>query len=308
MGTSGRVAVRDDERREPNVAPQALLHRKVLDVAAANPSVTTERIASEVDEASPSFVERVFAEYGDPAEGDRSSGAADGRESTPGAAKGNSTGRDCERESAPAPASAPAPESDVDLAFDPRELSTAQVETLRVVHENPTATQRAVAERLDRDRSTVAKRINEIPGFEWASRRDLVETLFEDGELRLDSGPIPATETAATVTDGAGPDAADGRTGAGGSVDPTAGAGDVNPATGTNPEVDPAGEAQAGGDAGVEDDANLDATVHVNTNGQPELSNDPELVHKVAHACLDAEYITTDEELRILRGLLVGSG
>jgi len=288
MGTSGRFAAADNEGGQTETAPQALLHRKVLDVAAANPNASPERIASEVGEASPSFVERVFEEYGDPAEGDRGagpgddsgasrrdggsddSGPDDSGKSSAGANEQSPTGRESGSESGTTA------ENHADLAFEPSELSTEQVETLRIVHEDPAATQRAVAERLDRDRSTVAKRINEIPGFEWATRRELVETLFEDGELRLDSGLSRATETAVTVTDGAGPDAKPTTSG-----DPGAGSGDG---------------------AKAPDDAN------VNANGQPRLSNDPELVHKVAHACLDAEYVTTDEELRILRGLLAGPG
>lgn len=304
MGTSGRFGAVDDERDGAKAAPQAMLHRKVLDVAAANPNASTERIASEVGEASPSFVERVFAEYGDPAEGDRESGPDDGSDdsgpddgvqSSPGADEASPTGRESGSESAVAQ------ESHADLGFDPSELSAEQVETLRIVHEDPTATQRAVAERLDRDRSTVAKRVNEIPGYEWATRRELVEALFEDGELRLDSGSARANETAVTVTDGAGLDAADGGAGVGGSPDPTAGVADVKPETSGNPEVDSA-------DSAGETNADKDAKAEGDANGQSRLSSDPELVHKVAHACLDAEYIATDEELRILRRLLAGPG
>lgn len=36
---------------------------------------------------------------------------------------------------------------------------------------------------------------------------------------------------------------------------------------------------------------------------EPVIS-DPELVHKIAHACLDADYVSEEEELRILRKFL----
>jgi len=48
--------------------PRALIHRKILDIAGANPNASMEAIADEVSAASITFVERVLEEYGDPAD------------------------------------------------------------------------------------------------------------------------------------------------------------------------------------------------------------------------------------------------
>ena len=47
--------------------PRAMVHRRILDVAASRPDATLSAIAGEVSGASPSLVERVLDEYGDPA-------------------------------------------------------------------------------------------------------------------------------------------------------------------------------------------------------------------------------------------------
>jgi len=45
--------------------PRALIHRKILDVTEANPDASPTAIASEVDGASPTFVEQILDEFGD---------------------------------------------------------------------------------------------------------------------------------------------------------------------------------------------------------------------------------------------------
>lgn len=60
--------------------PRAMVHRRILDVAASRPDATLSAIAGEVSGASPSLVERVLDEYGDPAgeDPDDSPGASTG--------------------------------------------------------------------------------------------------------------------------------------------------------------------------------------------------------------------------------------
>jgi hypothetical protein len=57
-----------------------MVHRRILDVAASRPDATLSAIAGEVSGASPSLVERVLDEYGDPAgeDPDDSPGASTG--------------------------------------------------------------------------------------------------------------------------------------------------------------------------------------------------------------------------------------
>lgn len=58
-------------------APRALIHKKILEQAASMPEATMAEVADEVSGASTDLVERVLAEYGDPASGgsDSDSGA-----------------------------------------------------------------------------------------------------------------------------------------------------------------------------------------------------------------------------------------
>ena len=68
---------RADDR---DTRPRAMVHRRILDVAASRPDATLSAIAGEVSGASPSLVERVLDEYGDPAgeDPDDSPGASTG--------------------------------------------------------------------------------------------------------------------------------------------------------------------------------------------------------------------------------------
>lgn len=61
--------------------PRAMIHRRILDVAASDPDASMEAIADEVSGASPALVERVLDEYGDP-----------GREDEPGEGHGDAIG------------------------------------------------------------------------------------------------------------------------------------------------------------------------------------------------------------------------
>lgn len=67
------------------------------------------------------------------------------------------------------------------------ELNNKQRETLRAVHQNPTATQKEIARHLDVSRATISKRVNNIAGFDWKSRQTFVDQLFEDDPQEIRS-------------------------------------------------------------------------------------------------------------------------
>jgi len=260
MGERGTSTSGDGETRGSTDAPsQVMPHRKVLQIAGTHPDESTERIADRVGEVSGAFVEQVFAEYGDPGDGDRATDSAGGSELR---RDGGGTNHETNGQEHPVTSS-----TEIDLS----ELNDRQLATIRAVSEDPTATQQEIADRLGVSRATVSKRLCDVPGFEWQTRRQLVGGLSEvTGEQSVSDQSTESGGASGVRTDGAGTATEDGRTDTESTTDP-------GPTASDSP-------VEAG------------------------LASDPELVHKVAHACLDAEYISTEEELRVLRRLLAGQG
>lgn len=190
-------------------APRAVIHKRILDVAAQRPDASVEALAAEVPGASPALVERVLEEYGDPAErasAEPAKGTSDdlanGASAEP--AKGTSG----------EPAAKPSVSTAAGLASLP-DLSDDQLATLRAIAETPTATQAELGERLGVSAATVNKRVNAIDGFDWADRRSFVAKLLGDpadasateGEPPVGAAgepPAAADEVAAT-TEGPSP-------------------------------------------------------------------------------------------------------
>jgi hypothetical protein len=126
----------------------------------------------------------------------------------------------------------------------------------------------------------VNKRVNGIEGFEWSNRESFVDAVFDEPPspgVTTDGGPAAGTH--ATDTRETPP--------------PEAEADDPRPAT-TELEttLDDLQKRVAALEAAQSD------------GGEGSVFDDPDLVHKVVHACMDAETISEDEELRILQALL----
>jgi len=150
----------------------------------------------------------------------------------------------------------------------PEDLSPTQRETLRAITEHPTASQRDLAEVLDVTASTISNRVNSIDGFDWSEREAFAHAVL-DGEE-------------STTTD-----------------------------TGSSPQVvDTVETVQSTVDQLSTQIEDLEGRMETVTDGsgatqaQSRVFDDPELVHKVVHACMDSENISEDEELRILKSLL----
>lgn len=249
-------------------------HKQILDVAADNPEASIEDLAAAVPSATPDLVERVLEKYGDPAsEGD----VADTDHTT---ADGDASATETDDDTSATmdnDSSAPTTEDDAPVTATtqtgsqsypaPADLSPTQRETLRAITEHPTASQRDLAEVLDVTASTVSNRVNSIDGFDWSEREAFAHAVL-DGEASTAADPRPSsTEVADTVE----------------TVQST---------------VDRLSTQ-------IED---LEGRMETVTDGSgataSRVFDDPELVHKVVHACMDSENITEDEELRILKSLL----
>lgn len=173
------------EKESPTV-PRAHIHKRILDAAEADPSASMESLAADISGASVELVQRVFNEYGDP-------GSHDSPEE-------DETDIATSNEQAPDQSSDDSAMSTESESEDTTELTDKQRETLRAIYENPGATQEALAEQLDVSRATINRRVNEIEGFDWTSRTQFVNEMFENG-TQPDSGTPTSTGTPDELTD-----------------------------------------------------------------------------------------------------------
>ncbi|WP_435183692.1 winged helix-turn-helix transcriptional regulator [Halobellus sp. EA9] len=300
-------------------APKSIRQRRILDLAADEPDASYADIAERVPSASADLVERVLEEYGDPAppvpapaDGDVDESEDDTESETPN--QGGDASDHSDAEVAPA-------------RVDLDSLSAKDRETLRAIYERPAATQQEIADVLDVSRATVSNRIRDIDGFEWADRASLTAALFGSD----DDASTPGNEDSSTDADSARESEVAKGDATSESLDETAPEPDGAPTTGTTSEPGAEAEASHAPDVAAEDidrltdavdelsdrlgsvERRLDAIEagpdeRESEREDPEASpfDDPEFVHKVVHACMDAEQVTEDEERRLIRAVLQG--
>jgi len=273
-----------------------MVHKKILDVAQAQPDASLETIAEEVSGGSAEFVKRVLKEYGDPAASSPRSERADGRGSTDTETDNTSDTQSLQNGAASTSQTDADTKTDTDISESPDEklasektgtsnhsqhqpdesavaqstkadpteeendtsvsdLTEKQTETLRVVQQEPAATQKEIANHLGVTRATISKRLNDISGFSWKTRREFVAELFDGSPAGTDT---PDVAKRSSVTD-------------------------TNELESRIEELE-------------------EQLEEATTGSQPALG--PELTHKVIHSCMDAEYLSEDEELKLLRELM----
>jgi len=348
--------------------PRAMIHRRILDVAAANPDASLARLADEVSGASATLVERVLDEYGDPSREPQSDGDTDqpmettnvpDDEPTSAAEQASNTTADAESEpgSESAPQSAGGADSDStvdsdtgsssdtgsysDTESDPSgdtdstttadagadsedrtdsvapdegdlevaDLPAKQRRTLEAVHERPDASQGDLAEQLDVTRATISRRLNAIPGFEWAERKAFAESVFEGNEDQANAvtaAGTEATDSGQVAERAEATRPSDHSTG----VDPSGESDERRPAEPSTESVErPDPVLTALGDVRASITA-LDERVTAlesqssSTGVSESGSLPPKLAHKVVHACMKSERISEAEELELLRTLM----
>lgn len=248
--------------------PRAVIHKRILDLAGERPEASMAEIAESIGGASTDLVERVLAEYGDPAEADSAAdvagAGADGRVDSNGgndatmATEPSTEGDGAETAAA---ADGAANQGDTESAGPVEEverdgLTDKQLEVLRAIHEHPDAPQRELGELLDVSASTVSTRLSEVPGFEWEDRWAFVSRLFDGA---TDGGQLAKADE------------------------------DLRE------RVD-------------ELEARVEALgANASTAGGTGAPFEPELAHKVVHACIESERLSEEEELEVLRGLMAGT-
>ncbi|WP_267641857.1 sigma factor-like helix-turn-helix DNA-binding protein [Haloarchaeobius amylolyticus] len=289
--------------------PKSIRHRQILDVAAENPDASIAELASMVPSATADLVETVFEEYGDPAaeDDDATDGDQPAADPSPAETQNDDTPSDQDGPTGDEPETLDdEPESvapgdpvgsngeDSDPTHDPTattadDLSERQREVLAVVAAEPAATQQAIGDQLGVTAATVSNRVNSIEGFDWNDRESFVERVF-------DEPPTPqASVTADTTTESTTPEATDA---------------DETEATPSSPAEDE--DSAATRTAALEDTIGrledritaLEASEDEAEQADESVFDDPDLVHRVVHACMEADTISKDEELRIIRELL----
>lgn len=262
----------------PSGFPRAMIHKKILDVAESKPDASLETIATEVSGASVGLVDRVLAEYGDPAESPEQFNANDSMTETE---YTNGQQTDALLRRVP------------DLRNGA--LSDEQRETLRFIHERPDASQRDIADALGVSQSTVNHRLNAIEGFEWDRRQAFSELIFAgvtDAQNR--PGNAPESDRHADVDR------------LGERVDTGERPADqVVAVEGITERIDAL--ERRFDDAIEELQRSVEETNHPASSPNQRLSGQsPELVQKVMHACLESELVDEAEELRVI-GMLTGN-
>ncbi|WP_049927376.1 winged helix-turn-helix domain-containing protein [Halopiger goleimassiliensis] len=316
--------------------PRAVIHKQILDRAAEEPDASMADIADDVSGATTGIVEHVLEEYGDPATGDGPDGevSVPPLEDTPDSVNEHSTepGSEPDEETLPndttestMPSNDHDPtmsersdrsETDHETPPDPDDVTEKQLETLRAIQAYPDATQADLGDRLGVSSATINQRVNGIDGFEWSDRHRFVAELFDGARFTTDGGPIETEDDPTTNVDDAAherdADASDGD--AASSVDrPSAderrtGIETPNPASPARADPhEELVEQLSTVTARLEDVAQHlpdEETARGNGTG---LASDPELTHKVLHACLEADHISESEELEIVKAVTTGS-
>lgn len=240
----------DQSSHSPTI-PRAVIHKKILNAAESHPSATSSELAAKVSGASEELVERVFEEYGDPADN------GDVPDSTDQSSEPGNTGQtQSQIEDSDVV-------DDVDGGDDspkslPSELTDKQYETLQAIAANPEATQRELGKVLEISGATVNSRVNKIDGFEWETRAEFVSNFFGEDMMANESTRIPDST------------------------------------------VDASGR--------IEELTNRMASIERRLEEQRDADQcvvtDPELVHKIIHACISSDHISEREEMRIIKEVI----
>lgn len=157
---SSKQAAGQSEEQGPTI-PRAIIHKQVLDAAAAKPDASLETLASEVSGVSENLVERILDEYGDPAANAPVEPDRDDQDPA-----GHRSGEESLRDDGGEPSNAGAL-----IVPSCAEVTPKQQEVLAAIHEHPDATQRDLGALLGVSGATVSVHANSIPGFEWEHRR-----------------------------------------------------------------------------------------------------------------------------------------
>lgn len=268
-----------------NAIPRSMRQKRILDAAESHSEASIEELASLVPSATPTQIESILEEYGDPTAESTDTDLHDENEATIIATEDQpeNSGEpqdepDIDTKASGSKKHSKTPSDTLDSIAD---LPHAQREVLREVAADPKATQETIGERLGVSGSTVSNRVKDIPGFDWRNRESFITDM------------MPDSGTTAVVSDGGV-------------------AQDVTPTESDEP-TDSANEDMAVAISEIQSsldqiettlDSITDTSSDNSQSNDPGILQDPELVHRVVHACIESDAISEAEELEILRAIL----
>ncbi len=167
------------------------------------------------------------------------------------------------------------------------EITEKQRQTLAVITEHPDASQQEIADLLDVSAPTVSRRVNTIADFDWSDRHSIATAI-------LDSTPAPDTD----IPDTERPGDQDSET--------PPGPNDASPPATDTPSMSQNATTREPLEELADRITALEQRFETTTETPTKapFGGDAELLHKVIHACMEAETITQDEELQIIEQLL----
>lgn len=285
---------------ESKSKPKSMRHKRILDAAKENPNASMDELASQVPSATSDLVERVFDKYGDPAA--EANNSANSEKSMSPTNESTSQEDDSDLTTATADSVTETEEADEKPTVSEdnqssktepdglpslNELTEEQHSTLEVIAAQPKATQKEIADHMDVTRATISRWANDIKGFEWTERKSFVEAIFDE-EASIKS-PIedggPAAEAASADADVNQPNDNKVKESSEDTVDVPA---DIES------KIDSLNKRITEVEESLDGDAASDTSVF----------DDPELVHKIVHACLESNRVSESEELTILKNII----
>ncbi|WP_217255549.1 MarR family winged helix-turn-helix transcriptional regulator [Natronococcus occultus] len=172
------------------------------------------------------------------------------------------------------------------------DLTEKQLETLREIRDQPTATQADLADELGVTSATINQRLNSIDGFDWVERRAFTEALFNQREAI--SGSLGEEKT--NIVNSAVESVADTTTTMPESNDSNSDGEKVN----TDLDNQYCEELTDQVHELTEHVQAVERQLETQSTASDSILTDPELAHKVLHACFTSDQISKEEELRIL--------
>lgn len=251
-------SVGDSRGTSTGALPRAVIHKKILDEAEAAPDASINAIANAVAGASVDLVERVLDEYGDPLEPGQKTDMTNQpqpKEAVSTTEGMNGQEKENQRQTGELP--------DLDT------LTDKQSETLRAICKHPEATQAEIAEMLNVTSATICNRVNNINGFDWNRRRELVDSLFFVGDVVSNGDRASEVEK----------------------YEPPRSQGLIEMVETVRERVDA---------------LELHLEEQLSSSHPSNLNSD--LAAKMIRACIHSEYISDEEELEIMKAIIVSSG
>jgi hypothetical protein len=264
-----------ENRQNGRSIPRSVRQKQILDVAAEHPDASLETIAMEVQSATVDLVERVLEEYGDPATGRSDQPDTDLADNSGDQPETNSTDTPTDRSDPPETNSTDTPtgRSDPPEAEPPAPEPDEDLPDHSSLTDEQWETLRAIYRNPEATQKEIGERLD-VARATVSNRLNAIDGFDWDDRYAMASAVFDAS---------------------------AAGSRDVRNGTtadvrNSEPMVEQLSARIEALERQLEDsDAGSDAETPL---------DDPQLAHRVMHACLKSDAITEPEELRIVKALI----